>query len=161
MDTLPSLTRVEAQERAALLEVERYDIDVDLMDMLEGDRLPGGVAPSGSRAATRAPRPSSTRRSTWCRRRSMASPIGADQISAGRIQLDDLAGDNVLIVESVQPRDRAGNGSTGRLTRRTRRSTSGPRSSPTSPARLGLLRPARPQGAARLHRGRTRRPGRS
>ena len=33
-----SLTQQEAQERAALLEVERYDIDVDLTDLPTGPR---------------------------------------------------------------------------------------------------------------------------
>ncbi|MGZ4494284.1 MAG: hypothetical protein ACXVWU_06260, partial [Nocardioides sp.] len=35
-DTIRSLTRVEAEERACLVSVERYDIDVDLTGLLEG-----------------------------------------------------------------------------------------------------------------------------
>ena len=34
-----TLTREEAEERAALLEVERYDIEVDLRGLLEGDTV--------------------------------------------------------------------------------------------------------------------------
>ena len=36
---IASLTRVEAEERAALLAVQRYDIDVDLTGLLEGDTV--------------------------------------------------------------------------------------------------------------------------
>ena len=40
MDALRSLTRDEARARAALLAVDRYDIDVDLTDLPTGDALP-------------------------------------------------------------------------------------------------------------------------
>ena len=39
MDDAPaSLTEDEARERAALIEVDRYDVTVDLRDLLEGNR---------------------------------------------------------------------------------------------------------------------------
>ena len=39
MDSLASLTRTEAETRAALLEVTRYDIEVDLRGLFEGEVL--------------------------------------------------------------------------------------------------------------------------
>ena len=36
---MPSLAQEEARTRAALLEVQRYDLDVDLTGLLEGDAL--------------------------------------------------------------------------------------------------------------------------
>ena len=102
MDSLPSLTRVEAEQRAALIAVDRYDIDVDLMDMLEGSdfravstvtfscRTPG--------AATFVDAAVDVVSATL-----NGETIPADQISDGRIQLTGLAADNVLAVQSVQP----------------------------------------------------------
>ena len=39
MDPVPSLTEQEARERAALLDVDRYDLAVDLTGLLDGDAL--------------------------------------------------------------------------------------------------------------------------
>jgi aminopeptidase N len=101
MDSLPSLTRVEAEERAALIDVQRYDIDIDLMGMLEGAdfraactvrfscRVPG--ASTFVDAAVQVV-------SAWIN----GEPVARDRISGGRIQLTDLTEDNVLVVESVQ-----------------------------------------------------------
>lgn len=36
MESLPSLTRVEAEQRVELIDVKRYDIDDDLTGMLDG-----------------------------------------------------------------------------------------------------------------------------
>ncbi len=107
MDSVPSLTRVEAEERAALIEVQRYDIDVDLRDMLEGADF---HAVSRVRFSCRTPGSSTfvdaalTVRSVTLNGRA----VGEDQISAGRIRLDDLADDNLLVVESVQTETSAG-----------------------------------------------------
>ena len=156
MDTLPSLTRVEAEERSRLLEVKRYDIHVDLMDMLEGTDF---RAVSTVRFSCREPGASTFVDAALDVVSATLNgvPIGDDQISAGRIQLDDLADDNVLIVESVQSRD---------LCWHTGAPVGGPVGqrglrldhvrARRSQVRLGLLRPARPQGPARLHGGRTR-----
>ena len=107
MDQLPSLTRVEAEERAALVEVHRYDIDVDLMDLLEGSdfravctvhfscRTPG--------ASTFVDAALDVVSATL-----NGETISADRISTGRIQLTGLAADNVLVVESVQAETAAG-----------------------------------------------------
>ena len=107
MEPLPSLTRVEAAERSALIEVERYDIDVDLTDMLEGADF----------------RAVSTIRFS-CRTRGTSTfvdaaldvvsatlngePIAGERMSAGRIELTDLADENVLVVQSVQAETSAG-----------------------------------------------------
>jgi aminopeptidase N len=102
MDTLPSLTRVEAEERAGLLEVNRYDIHVDLMDLLEGTDF---RAVSTVRFSCRTPGASTFVDAAVDVVSATLNgiAIGEDHISAGRIQLIDLADDNVLIVESVQP----------------------------------------------------------
>ena len=101
MDALPSLTRVEAQERSALIEVDRYDIDVDLTDMLEGADFRAACT---VRFSCRSP--GATTFIDAAMRIVSATLNGVairdDQISTGRIQLDDLAADNILIVESVQ-----------------------------------------------------------
>src|SRR5262245_50269892 len=107
MDQLPSLTRVEAEERAALLEVNGYEIDVDLMDMLDGSDF---RAVSTVRFSCRTPGASTFVDAAL----DVVSPtlngeaISTDQISAGRIQLTGLSADNLLIVQSVQKETAAG-----------------------------------------------------
>ena len=97
----PSLTKAEAEERAALLTVNRYDIDVDLTDLPEGSEF---------RAVSTI--------SFTCRRPGAStfvdavvdvvsatlngSPLPANAITPGRIALSNLQEDNVLLVESVQ-----------------------------------------------------------
>ncbi len=107
MESLPSLTRVEAEERSALIEVERYDIDVDLTDMLEGADF---RAVSTVRFSCRTPGASTFVDAALDVVSATLNgvAIGDDQISSGRIQLTDLASDNVLIVESVQSETSAG-----------------------------------------------------
>jgi aminopeptidase N len=101
MDAIPSLTRVEAEERSKLLAVSRYDIQVDLTDMLEGTDF---RAVSTVRFTCREPGASTFVDAALDVVSATLNgvAIGGDQISAGRIRLDDLAEDNVLIVESVQ-----------------------------------------------------------
>jgi aminopeptidase N len=107
MESLPSLTRVEAEERSALIEVERYDIDVDLTDMPEGADF---RAISTVRFSCRTPGASTFVDAALdvVSATLNGKLIGGDQISAGRIQLTDLPGDNVLVVESVQSETSAG-----------------------------------------------------
>src|SRR4051812_47128362 len=107
MESLPSLTKSEAEARAALLDVQRYDIDIDMTDLLDGTefravstihfscRTPG--AETFVDAAVDVT--SATLNDT---------EIPADQIGGGRIRLADLAADNVLVVASVQPETAAG-----------------------------------------------------
>jgi aminopeptidase N len=107
MDSPPSLTRIEAEQRAALIEVHRYEIDVDLMDMLEGSDF---RAVCTVRFACRTPGASTFIDAAIdvvaATMNGVAIPDA--QISAGRICLTGLAADNVLIVESVQPETAAG-----------------------------------------------------
>jgi aminopeptidase N len=107
METLPSLTRVEAEERSKLLDIKRYDIHVDLMDMLDGTDF---RARSGVSFSCRAPGASTFVDAAVTIESATLNgvPIGEDQISAGRIQLSNLANDNTLIVESVQSETSAG-----------------------------------------------------
>ena len=107
MDSLPSLTQVEAQQRAALIAVERYDIDVDLMDMVEGADF---RAVSTIHFTCHQPGASTfvDAALTVVSATLNGTPVGAEQITAGRIQLTDLAAQNVLVVESVQPETSAG-----------------------------------------------------
>jgi aminopeptidase N len=107
MESPPSLTRTEAEQRAALIEVHRYEIDVDLMDLLEGSDF---RAVCTVRFACHVPGASTfvdaVLRVTAATLNGVAIPDA--QISAGRIQLTGLAADNMLIVESVQPETAAG-----------------------------------------------------
>jgi aminopeptidase N len=107
MDSLPSLTRVEAEERAALIEVTRYDIDVDLMDLVDGSDF---RAVSTVRFSCRTPGATTfvDAAVTVVSATLNGNPIGEDQISTGRIQLSELADENVLVVESVQSETAAG-----------------------------------------------------
>ncbi len=107
MDSLPSLTRVEAQERAALIEVERYDIDVDLTEMLDGADF---RAVSTVRFSCRTPGASTFVDAALnvVSATLNGDSLGQDEVSAGRIRLSDLAEDNVLVVESVQSDTAAG-----------------------------------------------------
>ena len=101
MDALPSLTRAEALERSALIEVDRYDIDVDLTDMLEGADF---RAVCTVRFSCRTPGATTfvDAALTIVSATLNGVAIRDDQISTGRIQLTDLAADNILVVESVQ-----------------------------------------------------------
>src|SRR5262245_32384832 len=107
METLPSLTRAEAEERSALIEVERYDIDLDLTDMLEGADF---RAVSTIRFSCRRPGSSTfvDAAVTVVSATLNGVAVGEAQITAARIQLDDLAEHNVLVVESVQSETSAG-----------------------------------------------------
>ena len=107
MDPLPSLTRLEAEARAALIEVHRYDIDVDLTDLLDG---PNFRAVSTIRFSCRAPGASTFVDAALdvVSATLNGQAVPDDQISPGRIQLTGLAADNVLTVESVQPETASG-----------------------------------------------------
>jgi aminopeptidase N len=101
MDDLPSLTRVEAEDRAALIRVQRYDIAIDLTGMLEGTDF---AAVATIRFSCRTPGAATfvDAAVNVVSATLNGVPVDEGQISAGRIQLVDLAEDNVLVVESVQ-----------------------------------------------------------
>ena len=101
MSAPTSLTHDEARARAGLLDVERYDIALDLTGLLDGDALratstvtfrcaePGG--------ATFVDCAADVVRATL-----NGQEIDAGAVAHGRIALQPLAADNVLVVESVQ-----------------------------------------------------------
>ena len=107
MQSLPSLTRVEAEERAALIQVQRYDIAADLTGMLDG---PAFRATCTIQFSCRTPGASTFVDAAVdvVSATLNGTAIGADQIAAARIQLTDLAAENVLVVQSVQPETAAG-----------------------------------------------------
>jgi aminopeptidase N len=100
-DTVRSLTRQEAGERATLLEVDRYDIDVDLRGLFDGE-----VVESVSTITFRCGEPGAgtfvdcvaeVRRATLNGRE-----LDLATVQDGRIPLPDLATDNVLVVAAAQ-----------------------------------------------------------
>ena len=97
-----SLTRSEAQERAALIDVRRYDIAVDLTGMLEGPDLRAvstttfGCTEPG--ASTFVDVVADVVRATL-----NDVPLDPASVEAGRLPLSDLQAENVLVVETVQP----------------------------------------------------------
>ena len=101
MGTVASLTRAEAEQRAALLEVTRYDVAVDLRGLLEGEVL---EAVSTITFTCREPGAADVRR--LCRRRPLRHPQRGrlDPATArdGRLPLPDLRAENVLVVASSQ-----------------------------------------------------------
>ncbi|GIH05315.1 aminopeptidase N [Rhizocola hellebori] len=101
MQDLPSLTRAEAEDRAALIHVDRYDVAIDLTSMLDGADF---RAVASVRFSCR--RPGATTFADAALTVVSATlngvPVDKSRISIGRIQLTDLSEDNVLVVESVQ-----------------------------------------------------------
>ncbi len=109
MSAIASLTREEAVLRAGLVEVERYDVHVDLRGLFEGDLW---AATSTVTFTCHDPGAST-----------FVDVVG-DVVAAtlngraldlsthgrGRLPLPDLAADNVLVVESRQTDTSAGNG---------------------------------------------------
>ena len=102
-----SLTQQEAEQRAALLEVSRYDIAVDLTDLAEGtdvrcvSTIAFGCREPGA--------------STFldCCADVVTATLNGEPVApadSGRIALPDLRADNVVVVESVQPRTTDGEG---------------------------------------------------
>ncbi|MDT7538718.1 MAG: aminopeptidase [Actinomycetota bacterium] len=96
---IPSLTRDEARARAALLDVQRYDIAVDLTDLLDGNELR-----VTSTVTFRCNEPGAT---TFIDaavdvRSAVLNGTPLDGASGPRIELSDLPADNVLVVTSVQ-----------------------------------------------------------
>ncbi len=101
MDNPRSLTQDEARERAELIDVDRYDIAVDMTDLLDGDEFR-----AVSTVRFRCRRPGASTFVDCVAEVNEATlngkPIGADKVENSRIVLDDLAEDNVLLVDSVQ-----------------------------------------------------------
>ena len=98
---LASLTREEAEERAALIEVDRYDVAVDLRGLFEGEVL---EATSTVRFSCRTPGASTFVDCTAEIRHATLNGVALDPATAerGRLPLPDLQADNVLVVASAQ-----------------------------------------------------------
>jgi aminopeptidase N len=96
---MPSLAQEEARVRAALLEVQRYDLDVDLTGLLDGAEL---RAVSTITFTCREPGGSTF---VDCQAEVESAILNGSPISGaadGRLPLTDLQADNVLVVTSVQ-----------------------------------------------------------
>ena len=147
-----SLTQAEAEKRAALLSVERYDIDVDLTD------LPTGPEVRCVSTVTFTCREPGAETFIDCAAEVVGATLNGMPLAPpeqGRITLTGLAEQNTLRVESVQADTTDGEGVHKAVDPVRRR---GVRldvlRAGRGALRLGLLRPARPQGAARVHRDR-------
>ncbi|MFG2784180.1 aminopeptidase N [Streptomyces prunicolor] len=102
-----SLTRTEAERRAALIAVERYDVDVDLTALPDGPEVR-----SVSTVAFTCREPGAE---TFvdCAARVLSATLNGAELAPGedgRIPLHGLAGHNVLRVESVQADTTSGEG---------------------------------------------------
>src|SRR5689334_23059571 len=98
---LASLTRTEARERASLLSVTRYDIEVDMRGLLEGE-----VIESRSTVTFTCAQPGSSTFVDCTAEVTSAVLNGVDldlaTVAEGRIPLPDLAVDNTLVVTCRQ-----------------------------------------------------------
>ncbi|WP_134742358.1 aminopeptidase N [Nocardioides sp. 503] len=96
-----SLTMDEAAERAALISVERYDIEVDLRGLLEGEVL---ASTSTVTFTCREPGAETFVDCVAEASRATLNGVGLDlsTASGGRIVLSDLAEHNVLVVSATQ-----------------------------------------------------------
>jgi aminopeptidase N len=102
MSAARSLTRQEARARAELIDVVRYDIEVDMRGLLEGElwratsRIRFRCADPG--AATFVDCDAEVERATL-----NGIDIDLESVAEGRIPLAGLVHDNELVVTSVQP----------------------------------------------------------
>jgi aminopeptidase N len=109
MSDARSLTEDEARERAALLEVHRYDLELDLTGLAEGpdlratSRITFSAATAGS--TTFVDCVGEVEEATLNGR-----PLPGGATPGGRLELPDLQSDNVLVVRSVQRRTDVGQG---------------------------------------------------
>ncbi len=102
-----SLTQVEAQERAALLQVLAYDVHVDLTD------LPTGPAVACVATVTFDCRTPGATSFVDCAAEVLEATLNGAPLGEavdGRIELPDLADHNTLVVSSVQRRTTDGEG---------------------------------------------------
>jgi 8-oxo-dGTP pyrophosphatase MutT (NUDIX family) len=103
-----SLTEQEARERAALIEVDRYDITVDVRELQEGERW---LATSSITFRCRKPGAATFVDIVGEVVSARLNDVELDVSShaAGRLPLPSLADDNVLVVSSVQTDTGSGN----------------------------------------------------
>jgi aminopeptidase N len=109
MDGVRSLTQQQAQERAALLDVARYDLELDLTGLADGDTLR-----TSSTITFAASTPGATTFVDCLGEVEEAvlngRPLPSGSPPGGHLELPDLASDNVLVVRTVQRRTDAGQG---------------------------------------------------
>ncbi|PUA79226.1 aminopeptidase N [Nocardioides currus] len=107
--TLLSLTQIEAAERSRLLEVERYDIEVDMTGLLEGERF---ASVSTITFTCREPGASTFVDCVADVSRASLNGVELDVSTArdGRLPLTGLAADNVLVVEASTTNTGSGEG---------------------------------------------------
>ena len=109
MTDVRSLTQDEARERAALLDVHRYDLELDLTGLADGDALR-----ATSTIVFSASTPGATTFVDCLGEVEEAElngrPLPGGPTPGGRLELPDLQADNVLVVRSVQRRTEAGQG---------------------------------------------------
>ncbi|MEU5346447.1 aminopeptidase N [Streptomyces sp. NPDC020766] len=102
-----SLTRAEAERRGALLEVERYDVDIDLTGLVDGPEV------RCVSTVTFSCREPGAETFVDCAAEVRSATLNGRSLTAtgdGRIALPALAGHNVLRVESVQADTTTGHG---------------------------------------------------
>ena len=101
MNDTASLTRPEAEERGALIAVDRYDISVDLRGLFEGETL---LSTSTISFTCREPGASTFVDCVMDIREATLNgqPIDVGTAARGRLPLTDLAADNVLVVTGAQ-----------------------------------------------------------
>ena len=101
MEPVASLTRSEAEERAALIDVTRYDIAVDLRGLFEGEVL---EATSSITFTCREPGASTFVDCVAEIRSATLNGVALDPSTAerGRLPLSDLRAENLLVVASSQ-----------------------------------------------------------
>ena len=101
MSDVASLTRQEAEERAALIAVDRYDIAVDMRGLLEGDTIR-----STSTIAFTCREPGAATFVDCVAQIAEATlngkPLDLSTVERGRLPLPALAADNVLVVTASQ-----------------------------------------------------------
>src|SRR3954453_3457607 len=109
MRNLRTLTQEEARERAALLEVQRYDLKVDLTGLASGEELRTSstitFSDTASGATTFVDCLGEVEEAVL-----NGKPLANGSPPHGRIELQDLEPDNVLVVRSVQRRTGDGQG---------------------------------------------------
>jgi aminopeptidase N len=109
MTAVRSLTEDQARERAALLDVDRYDLELDLTGLADGDTL---RATSTIRFSATTPGASTFVDCLGEVEEAVLNgrPLPAGPPPGGHLELPDLDRDNVLVVRSVQRRTDAGQG---------------------------------------------------
>ena len=96
---MKSLTQDEARTRAALIEVQRYDVAVDLTGLLTGDEL---RTTSTITFTSREPGASTFVECAMDVRSAVLNGVPIEGAAGPRVELADLAADNVLVVTAVQ-----------------------------------------------------------